>query len=374
MRHDLRRYLLWLIPLLILLLGIAGYFGVQLYGDLTSTLAVEVMPGPATEPGDLSNMPAIEDTTFVERRLREAGLNEIPILGDTAVAGHLARLENGEVGEETLLQYADNLIYLNEYTTTNGGSIPTSFWDVKSPEMIENGWDEYGVVQQIAVPDAEPYLLLLTKGYGRFLQFKAAEASGDDTALDAALDMFALVEDYWEDYWTAVTPTSDDAVSAEETRGVANGKLLVWQSLVAGSTRINPLTNKPMFSHSIFARDNVGTMYQYDLGEAMSIADVWGVTGFAPQFVGTPENNNQVEHMSISMVLQMVLEEPVTILAAIEEEKVVAGQADAAEANADMALNSAIHNEFASSFAENGLQAVEHLRCFLNEMEQASDC
>ena len=39
-----------------------------------------------------------------------------------------------------------------------------------------------------------------------------------------------------------------------------------------------------------------------------------------------------------------------------------------------MALNNAIHHEFASSFAENGLQAVEQLRCFLKGMEQASDC
>ncbi len=236
--------------------------------------------------------------------------------------------------------------------------------------MIENGWDEYGVVQQIAVPEAEPYLLLLAKGYGRFLQFKAAEASGDDTALDAALDMFAFVEDYW----TTLNPESIDESSAEEVEGIANGKLLVWQSLVAGSTRINPLTDMPMFSHSIFARDNVGTMYQYDMGETMSIADVWGVTGFAPQFVGIPGNNNQVEHMSISMVLQIVLQEPLTVLDAIEEEKVVTGQADSAEANADMALNNAIHNEFAPSFSENGLLAVEQLRCFLKGMEQTSDC
>jgi hypothetical protein len=78
--------------------------------------------------------------------------------------------------------------------------------------------------------------------------------------------------------------------------------------------------------------------------------------------------------MSISMVLQMVLGEPVAVLDAIEEEKVVTGQADAAEANADMALNNAIHNEFAPSFAEDGLLAVEQLRCFLKGMEQASDC
>ena len=39
------------------------------------------MPGPATEPGDLANTPAEVETTFVARRLREAGLNETLVLG-----------------------------------------------------------------------------------------------------------------------------------------------------------------------------------------------------------------------------------------------------------------------------------------------------
>ena len=76
----------------------------------------------------------------------------------------------------------------------------------------------------------------------------------------------------------------------------------------------------------------------------------------------------------LGMVLQVVLQEPLTVLDAIEEEKVVTGQADSAEANADMALNNAIHNEFAPSFSENGVLAVEQLRCCLEGMEQTSDC
>lgn len=36
-----------------------------------------------------------------------------------------------------------------------------------------------------------------------------------------------------------------------------------------------------MLSHSIFARDNIGTTYQYELGEEMSIAEVWDLTDFA---------------------------------------------------------------------------------------------
>jgi len=355
---DMKKQLIWLIPTAILLLAAAGYYGIRLYRELTTSFQVEVAQGPVTgEPKHLSPPPKTEEAT-VGQRLRDAGLNESPVLGDTAVSGHIERLDKGEISEETLLQYADDLIYLNEYTTTKGGPIPTSFWDVRTPEMEANSWDEYSIIRQVAVPEAEPYLLLLTRGYGRFLQFKDAEASGKDTALDAALDMFAYVDDYWAD----ITPTSQDADSSEALKGAANGKLMVWQSLVAGSTRKNPLTKEPMFSHSIFARDNVGTMYQYDQGEEISIAEVWGVTGFHPHFVGIPENNNQVEHMSISMVLQIVLGEPVLALDAIEEEKVLLGRAHSKEASADMALNNAIHAKFAPHFADEGLNAVEHLR------------
>jgi len=366
----MRKQLRLLIPIAILLLILTGYFGVRLYRELTASVQVEVAQGPAAaEPVHLTPPPIAEETKVV-LRLQEVGLNEDPVLGDTAVSGHMQRLEDGEVSEGTLFQYADDLAHLNEFTAANDGPIPTSFWDVRTPEMEANGWDEYSIVHQIAVLEADPYLNLLTRGYGRFLQFKAAEMSGEDTALDAALDMFAYVDDYW----TSVTFSSPPLESAEALKGVAASKLMVWQSLVAGSTRINPLTKEPMFSHSIFARDNVGTMYQYDQGVEMSIAEVWGVTGFAPRYVGIPENNNQVEHMSISKILQVVMGEPVLVLDAIEEEKVLAGHARSEEANADMALNNAIHAEFVPYFAENGLMAVEHLRCVLKSENENPDC
>jgi hypothetical protein len=129
-----------------------------------------------------------------------------------------------------------------------------------------------------------------------------------------------------------------------------------------------------MFSHSIFARDNVGTMYQYELDQEMGIAEVWGVSGFAPQFVGIPENNNQVEHMSISMILQIVLDESVVVLDGIEEEKTLLGHAAKEEAQADMALNNAIHNDFAPISAQEGQTAVEHLRCILKSSDPDPDC
>jgi hypothetical protein len=357
----LKKRMILLIPVVIVLLVVAGYFGVRFYRQLTTSVQVQMAPGPASVAAPPSAPLPESEAAQVAERLRAAGLNETLILDDTAISGHVQRLQAGEVSKAALLQYADDLDYLNRFTAEQGGPIPTDFWDVRSQEMQANGWDEYNVVRQISVPEAEPYLLLLAQSYGRFLRFKAAEALGEDTAVDAALDMFAYVAEYQSTDGAPSDP-SDDPVAK---KGRADAMLMVWQSLVAGSTRTNPLTGKPMFSHIIFARDNVGVMHQYDVDRPMGIAEAWGVTGFAPQFVGIPENNNQVEHMTISMMLQMVMGESVLVLNGIEEEKVLRGQADQAEAQADMALNGAVHSEFAPLFVDNWQQAVERLRCVL---------
>lgn len=352
----MNQHLRWMIPAAILLLIIMIVGGYLILRRLTTSFEAVVATGPVTGNEPHLEPPPASEEPMVARRLKEVGINMQPVLGDTAVSGHLQRLEAGEVSEETLLKYVDDLAYLNQFSAEHGGRIPTDFWDVRTEEMEAKHWDEYSAVQQIAIQEAEPYLLLLAQGYGRFLQFKTAEASGED----AALDMFAFVDEYH----TKVIVSIDDP---REERGRAEATLMVWQSLVAGSTRTNHLTGKPMFSHSIFARDNVGTMHQYDVDRAMSISEVWGVSGFAPHFIGITQNNNQVEHMSISMVLQMVLGEPLVALDGIEEEKVLVGHADQAEAKADMALNNAIHKEFAPMFVDDWQQAVERLRCVLKD-------
>ena len=78
--------------------------------------------------------------------------------------------------------------------------------------------------------------------------------------------------------------------------------------------------------------------------------------------------------MSISMVLQIVLAESVVVLDGIEEEKTLLGHASEEEAQADMALNNAIHNEFAPFIIQEGQTAVEHLRCILKSPDQAPNC
>ncbi len=355
----MRESLAWLLPgatLLLLALAVVAFL---LYRRLTSSIDAEVQQGTPTAAPDDPTPPTAAEGSAVAQRLLDAGLNREPVLGDTAVSGHLRRLEAGEVGGKTLLRYADDLARLNRFTAEEGGPVPTDFWDVRTEVMEANGWDEYGIVRNLSGPAREPYLRLLARGYGRFLLFKAGEEAGEDTALDAALDLFAYVEAYYES-----VPFAALTEHAEGIEGEAEEVLLIWQSLVAGTTRVNPLTGSPMFSHSIYARDNVGTIYQYDQDRALSIAEVWGVTGFAPRFVGIPGNNNQVEHMSISMVLQILLGDPVLVLDAIEEERVLAGHADKAEADADMALNNAIHSEFAPLYREDRQRAVERLRCF----------
>ena len=352
----------WFVLIALLLFVIAAVYGERLYKELTMSLQVEVQEGPATTVFDSDSTLNSTIEFRISEQLQAAGLNEASVLGDTGVSEHLQRLENKETDIHELQQYAKDLQYLKQYTFERKAFIPTSFWDVRTPEMEKKHWTEYSLVHQLVQPEWESYLRLLTKVYGRFLQFKAAEAQGTDTALDAALDMFTLVEDYYH-----AIPFSSLTEHAKEIKGETEAVLMIWQSLVAGSTRISPLTQKPLFSHSIFARNNVGTMYQYNQGKAMSTGKVWGVSGFALRFVGIPKNNNQIEHMSISMIVQMVMHEPLFVLDGIEEEKLLLGHASSEEAYADMALNNAIHKEFAPYFAENRLRAVERLRLELKE-------
>ena len=350
--------LLLIIISLILLLLVSAY-GLRVFKELGSSLQVDAIAGPlASHDADQSLNGSSKDQIL--QQLLKVGLKRSPVLDDTGITKHLLRLERKQTDLQQLQQYARDLQYLNQFTAEQHGPIPASFWDVRTEEMEKNQWSEYTLVHQLAQPEWQPYLELLAKSYARFLNFKATESSGNDSALDASLDLFALVENYYH-----AVPFADLSEHAKEIKGETEAVLMIWQSVVAGTTRNNPLTHKPLFSHSIFARNNVGTMYQYAQAKKMSIGAVWGVSGFAHRYVGTPKNNNQVEHMSISMVLQLVMHEPVLVLDAVEEEKLLLGHANAEESHADMALNNAIHKEFKPRFSKNRLEAVEHLRSVL---------
>lgn len=83
---------------------------------------------------------------------------------------------------------------------------------------------------------------------------------------------------------------------------------------------------------------------------------------FATKFIGPPENNNQVEHLSISMVAQGILREPLLVLQAFETFESLRGSASQSEADADNALNAAVRKYFATDFEHDLPQAIERLR------------
>ncbi len=358
----MRKHLRWLIPVIALLAIVGGVVAYQLYQRLTTSVEVDQGMGAS-----VVSTPVSQDANKVvmaqtANRLLMAGLTREGVLDSTGVENHLQRLQEREVDAATLLQYAHDLETLNRFTAENGARIPADFWDVRTSLMVEEGVDEYTSVRAAAIPESAPYIRLLAQAYERFLAFKEQEAAGEDTALDAALDILLLTEAYNRTVYGEIDEDNADARLFD-----ARAKLMVWQSLIAGTSRINPLTGKPMFSQGLFAHNSLPIMWQYDQGEYMNVAEVWGLTGFAPQFVGTPKNNNQIEHMSISAFLQFVMEEPLLALNSIENEKLLRGRADSAEAHADMALNKAIAYEFVPFYATQKTQAVDHLRCFLQD-------
>jgi hypothetical protein len=293
----------------------------------------------------------------IEKSLLAAGLNANPVLGDTGTSGHMARLIATEVTAKTLEEYANGLVALNRATSALGQTIPASFWDVDTTQLQQGGWTSYRIVAALNTPEGAPFVTAIGLAYSRFHRFKTQPLNGTDTALDTALDLFAPVVDLIE----AVGPNnllerSTYITSAEQAA------LYLWQDIVAGSTRRNPLTHQKIFDHGFATRFHVTTIWQYETGKAQNSSEIWGVTGFDPEFVGPPENNNQVEHLSISMVIQGLLREPVLVLNAFEEYEKLTGSVSTQETNADKALNAAVHDVFVPTFESDLAASIESLR------------
>ncbi|WP_380054087.1 hypothetical protein ACFE33_12830 [Falsihalocynthiibacter sp. SS001] len=296
----------------------------------------------------------------IARALTDAGLGAEPLLGDIATSGHLKRLQAGEVTVNQLLKYAEDLSELALLTKNAGRQIPSTFWDVETDQMRVDGWTPYRVVAALASTEGRPYIDALGVAYARFHAFKTSEPSADDTALDTALDLFEpaikLIDEVPREH---MLETSKYIYSKEQA------VLYLWQQIVVGSSRRNPLTRVKLFNHGFTQRFHVGTIWQYDYGVAQDNSTIWGVSGFAPRYVGPPENSNQIEHMSISMIVQGILREPLQVLQAFEEFERLMGPVSLEEAAADEALNNAVRQTFVPNF-ENDLQAaVSELRGML---------
>ncbi|MXU65057.1 hypothetical protein [Oceanomicrobium pacificus] len=311
------------------------------------------LSAPAT-PADAA--PASPDR--IADALRDAGLHAEPRLGDIAVSGHMARLADGTVDASTLAAYAAGIAALTEKSAAAGQPIPPAFWDAETADMLADGWTSYKVVAALNTTEGKPYLDALGAAWTRFHSFKTGGV--EDTALDTALDMFApvlaLLFEVPQEHLLEQSPYLDTP---------SEKALYAWQQLISGATRTNPLTQMRIFDHGFARRFHLGTIWQYETGTPARDAEIWGVSGFAPRFVGPAENDNQIEHMSISMVVQGVLDEPLLILDAFEEFEQLTGGASAAEAAADEALNAAVRDLFLPGFQTDLDGAVERLRAGL---------
>ncbi|MCC1491321.1 hypothetical protein [Cognatishimia sp. F0-27] len=297
----------------------------------------------------------------IRRALRAAGLNETPVLGDTGVTAHMARLDQGQISAEALLDYAEDLATLSRLSAAQGKAIPGAFWDVETPALTRDGWTPYAIVAHLADDRGKPYLDLLSQAYARFYDYRAG-GNPDDTALDAAFDILDQSHSY-----ILSLPEARRLQHGPKLRSVEAATLMAWQTLVAGTTRRIPGLAQPAFDHGFVGRFSVKTIYQYELGKPMSIGEVWGVSGFKPRFVGPPENNNQIEHLTISTLLQAVAGTPATLLDALELEKAAAGQSSRGEARADITLNNAVHSHFLPALSDNFETAARALKSALRE-------
>ena len=312
-------------------------------------LSIETLDAPVLQ--DAERAPEESTLLDIEERLLDAGLHPNGTLGDLGIDDHLGRLRSGEVSSRDLGIYATDIETLTRITAERGQAIPPRFWDVDLPTMREAGWTVYSLAHAMTGRGGEIHLDLLTDAYGIYKESHA------ESAVDAALDILLLSKTY-------VTALPPGARAEREVHADTDEKaaLLIWQALLSGTSRNNPLTHRPLWSHGYIGHFSLPKIRQYEEGRGMSVGDVWGVEGFDPVFVGTGSNTNQVEHLGISTILQAFLGVTPGELALIEEYEILFDGEDPVTAVADERLNEVIHRVFIPRYQTDFPGAVEALR------------
>ncbi|MBA3825688.1 MAG: hypothetical protein H0X24_17550 [Ktedonobacterales bacterium] len=288
--------------------------------------------------------------------LHALGLSAAGVLGSTGTRRHAERLARGTVTEATLARYAQDMATI---VGVAGSHIPSDFWDVQSLAMHAAGLTEYAAVARLAQPDYTAYVRLLGRAFARFCALQ--EDPTGDTALAATCDLLRLSV-------AAVRSGVAAPVFTVVPRFSSTARaLFLWQQLVSGTTRWVPVVQRPLFPHSVWSRYNVATMWQYRVRRGSSVAALWGVSGLHAEYVGAPHNTNQIEHLTISAVLQAAHQVPTALLNFIEiADAALTPAVPTAERDADIALNRAVAHEFLPRFTlAKADDAIEHLRAVL---------
>ena len=318
-------------------------------------LSIEPMQAPSnTARIDAEN----PDLAAVRQRLSDAGLHPIGALSDLGIDDHMARLENGETSAAVLYAYADAIEVLTTRSTDRGQPLPPTLWDVSTPALLDAGWTVYSLTTALASEEGRIHVDLLSDAYTAFLNTRP-------NALEGALALLPLAGGY-------VRALPEGARAEREAHAKTDGEatLLIWQALLSGTSRYNPITHRPLWSHGFVGHFSVPHIHQYATGTGQTPSQVWGVEGFDPKFVGSSSNANQVEHLGISALLQGVGNVPEAVLEAVEVLETAVDHEDPAAAAADKALNTVVRNVLVPRIEENPQDLATALRTALSKHDK----
>lgn len=341
------RKTLQLLGLLCVASAISAAALVLFRGDL---LIIRQMESDGVGPESSTELIAPE---AIEARLLAVGLHPTGLLSDLGVDDHLAWLANNEVSSEELMQYADAIEALSLRSASNGQPLPPTLWDVTTEALRKSGWTVYSLTTALASNDGDVHVDLLSNSYAAYLQTQP-------NALEGALALLPLARAYVQ-----ALPEEARAERAAYAKTEGEATLLIWQALLSGTSRHNPLTHKLLWSHGYVGHFSVPHIHQNATGKGAFQSEIWGVEGFSMMFVGAASNNNQVEHLGISALLQGVAGVPGALLNAVEALEVMVDHEDPAAANADRALNRVVQEILVPKVEDNPTKITQALRAAL---------
>ncbi len=319
-------------------------------------------PAPDSHPssGDPLTAESLADA------LRQLGMSDDGRFGSTGVREHLRRLGQGTVSAPLLAAYVRDLQRLSQLSAEGGMALPADYWDVKPQGSRGQGFDEYSMARLLAGASFESYVRLLGQSYQRAYAFREQNA---DDAVTAALDLLRYSVDYVRSGGTAAVMAGLAALPPESQA------IFLWQRLVAGTTRSSPILKVTVFSHGIWGRHNVVEMWRFRSGAHIEHMDFWGMNGLHQRFIGDPTNNNQIEHLVISAVMQITLGMPVLFLNLLEDAQWILQQAPNVHRLSDQAVNNAVAYDLKPRFNLAQADAViDYVGCMLHTGADAAAC
>jgi len=198
---------------------------------------------------------------------------------------------------------------------------------------LAEGHDEYAVVRALCLPEYREYVRLLGRCYRQLCELKAGR---NGSAVATALMLLQETTTYVRGGHCADMTACRPGMKPEQQA------IFLWQQIVSGTNRQIPYLHRDAYTHGGWSRFNVVEVWRYRVGKNIGVDDVWGLSGFAPRFVGDSTNTNQIEHMAITAVAQIVLRIPVLLLDILEELEWMLRKGTKAASQADKLVNRAV--------------------------------